>query len=429
MDVKYGPLEQQQKQTLGEEQTRARDTTGFYDQYLRQIAQHAQNVQSIGANAAQTGLGLQQGVTGLSQASLTGIQNPANADAAARGAQAGDLSGMASNAAAIRQSLVGSFVAQQAGQNAAAQDYADTQAHVVAPGQKLAGQAMAQGVVRKARDKITETTAERGADDALFRSNRRNDEAKNVLALQIAGVNAADKAADNTLATNTLKETTRSHKADEKEAAKKRRADERKAKANQKKADADALAKGHQPNQYGVPADQWAKWSSSHRTRWIADFKKQTSTATGKDGKGKTLTPQQKYDQDFFTKYHIKPATTVQVNHAKSDIASAKVWLKRLKDQGHGTERGRGRCSRPGSRRDLDHQGKDSVAVPKLDAVLIRAAMDMGSGATSARAPPTVSTARATASPGSASAPARPGKTPISTGTGNPAGSKGTGLG
>src|SRR4051812_985332 len=285
MDVKYGPLEQQQKQTLGEEQTRARDTTGFYDQYLRQIAQHAQNVQSIGANAAQTGLGLQQGVTGLSQAGLAGIQNPANADAAARGAQAGDLSGMASNAAAIRQSLVGSFVAQQAGQNAAAQDYADTQAHVVAPGQKLAGQAMGQGVARRAREKTTETPAERGADDALFRSNRRNDEAKNVLALQIAGVNAADKAADNTLAANTLKETTRSHKVDEKEAAKKRRADDRKAKANKKRADADARAKGHQPNQSGAPADQWAKWSSSHRTRWIADFKKQTSTATGKDGK------------------------------------------------------------------------------------------------------------------------------------------------
>src|SRR4051812_36951728 len=48
MDVRYGPRQQAEQRTLGEEQTRARDTGGFYDQYLRQVAQHSQNVQTIG---------------------------------------------------------------------------------------------------------------------------------------------------------------------------------------------------------------------------------------------------------------------------------------------------------------------------------------------------------------------------------------------
>src|SRR4051812_40335320 len=61
MTVKYGPRETQEKQTLGEEKNRARDTAGWYDQYQAAVAQHSRNVQAIGGMAAQTGLGLQQG--------------------------------------------------------------------------------------------------------------------------------------------------------------------------------------------------------------------------------------------------------------------------------------------------------------------------------------------------------------------------------
>src|ERR1044072_6294658 len=74
MTQKYAPLENQQAQALGEEQQRTRDVGGFYDQYLRQVAQHAQNVQAIGAQAAATGVNAQNAVTGLSQTRLAGIQ-------------------------------------------------------------------------------------------------------------------------------------------------------------------------------------------------------------------------------------------------------------------------------------------------------------------------------------------------------------------
>src|SRR3954462_1870032 len=39
MTQKYAPLENQQRQALGEERTRTRDVGGFYDQYLKQVAQ------------------------------------------------------------------------------------------------------------------------------------------------------------------------------------------------------------------------------------------------------------------------------------------------------------------------------------------------------------------------------------------------------
>jgi hypothetical protein len=203
MDVKYGPLEAAQKQGLAEEQTRGRDVAGFYDQYLRQIAAHSANVQAIGQQATNAGLGVQSGITGLANTDLSSINQAATASAGARGASAGDISQMANSAAAVRQSLVGSFVAQQAGQNAASQNYADTQAHVVAPGQKLGAQAMAQGRVRQAGQKIKDTTAQRGADTLTYRSERKADEAKMVLANQtlgakVEGAKASAKAAAST---------------------------------------------------------------------------------------------------------------------------------------------------------------------------------------------------------------------------------------
>jgi hypothetical protein len=167
MRVKYAPLETKEHKQLDMARNQQRDVGGFYDAYLRQVAQHA----------------------------------------------AGDLSQMASNAAAVRQALVGSFVQQQAGQNAAASNYADTQANVVAPGQKLGAQAMAQGRVRQVREDVTATARQKGADRQLYEANRRSDEAKNVLARQIASGNLADKAVDNALAATKVKEDIRHNKA------------------------------------------------------------------------------------------------------------------------------------------------------------------------------------------------------------------------
>jgi LysM repeat protein len=253
------------------------------------------------------------------------VQNPANADAAARGATAGNLAPMENQALAVRQALTGSFVAQQTAQNAAQQTYADTMANVVAPGQKLGAMAQQAGKAKLAQDDITQTARERGADETVYRADRKSDEAKQILALQIDGSLPPTRQPTTTLAQQRIKETHAHNQADESEAAKKRRADQR-------KADSDAAAKGHQPNQYGVPADQWAKWSSSHRQR-VIDASKASSA------KPKTLTPQQKYEQDFFKKYHVRPQSTAEV--AKTREQRFPAITKALSDLQRANKRGK----------------------------------------------------------------------------------------
>lgn len=275
---RYGLQEQRQQQTLGEAQAAKKDVVGpggFYDQYLAAVAQHAKNVGDIAAasNAAVGSIG--PAMTGLAGQDVAALQARTNADATARGmAPAGDVTNLASNALSVRQALAGSFMARQAAQNASTQGLADAQANVIAPAQKLTGANVAQGRIREAQKALTTTAAEKGAYAAGQRADKIADEQKSVLAMNIAaGKTAAEAAAD----AAKLKETTRSHKANEANAA-------ARIAATQAKADADAKAKGSKPNEYGVPADQWASWSTAHRKRWIADFK--NDTGSGKGGKG-----------------------------------------------------------------------------------------------------------------------------------------------
>jgi lipoprotein-anchoring transpeptidase ErfK/SrfK len=434
MDVKYGPLQQQQQTALGQEQARGRDLGGWYDQYLRAVAQHSQNVQGIGAQAGQIGLGLQQGVTGLGQAGLAMVQNPANADAAARGATAGNLAPMENQALAVRQALTGSFVAQQTAQNAAQQSYADTMANVVAPGEKLGAMAQQAGKAKLAQDDITQTTRQRGADETVYRAGRKSDEAKQILAQQTLTGGLTDKKTQTDLEQQRINETTRANRADESEAGKKRRADQR-------KADRDAAAKGREPNQYGVPADQWAKWSSSHRQR-VIDASKASSA------KPKTLTPQAKYEQDFFKKYHVRPQSTAEV--AKTREQRFPAITKALSDLQRANKRGKkltldeaGRLlsvGQPAGEIVITNKNKDLYPGEKVGskhktrkidaypAVLIRVIMDRQrmNGYISAT---TANRLHRSGYSVEQLGLKTQGKTPISTGTGNPASSTGTGLG
>lgn len=266
LDVKYGPLEAQQKQQTAEAQGYQRDIGGFYDQYLRQIAQQAANVRQIGAEANQAMAGLQGGVTGLATQDLRDIQAPANADAAARGMTAGNMAPLASNAAAIRQGILGSQGAQLATQGALASRYADTMANLVAPGQKLQGMAIAQDKVRQARQKQADTARERGAAGLTYQSERRTDEAKNVLAAQVAGVKAADTAADNAAARSTRRETKRHNQATERNTRAAARAKQQQA--------------GQKINKYGYTESDWQKMPTSQRRKIIA--------STGGSGSGKS---------------------------------------------------------------------------------------------------------------------------------------------
>lgn len=222
----YGPKLSAQRQAVGQAKTYARDVGGpggFYDQYLGELAKHTQNVTTAAQQANQAVGQLPGQVTGLAQADLSSLQGQANAGAAARGVTpAGNLAGMASDATAVRQAMAGSFGAQQAAQNAAAQNYADTLAHVVGATQKLSGQAVAAGKVRTARANVAETLGEKGAAVQKYKTETKADEAKNVLAMQIAsGKTAAELA--------TAAETARHHRAQERASSASTKAQLRKA--------------------------------------------------------------------------------------------------------------------------------------------------------------------------------------------------------
>jgi hypothetical protein len=204
--LEYGPQEADLQRTLGEQQQRERDTGSFYDQYLTQLRQNQANVDQARQQAAGQLAATQAGITGLGAANLTQLQNPAVADAQARGTQAADLTGLASSAAATRQALMGSFQAQQALQGAAADRYAGGIANVVGPGQKLQAQAQAAGKTADVRKQQTELTAKRSAADVAFRAGRRAEEAKNLLAESIAtGKTKADLAKANLASKTSIK--------------------------------------------------------------------------------------------------------------------------------------------------------------------------------------------------------------------------------
>lgn len=266
--LQYGGKIRAEKQDINQAHQYRSDIGSYYDDYLKQLAAHSHQAQQFGAAASNQITGLQQGVTGLSTADLTGMQGQANQDAAARGTTAGDTSQMASNATAIRQALVGTFAGQQAGVNAARNNYASSLAHVVGPGQKLQAQAQALGNERKARQALTDTRGDVGAFKQKYKTETRASEAKNVLAGQIAGLGAATKAA-------TLHETHRSHVADE-------RAARARIKAASKAATRAAQAKGQHVNAYGYTDAQWQRFTPAHRQR-IMKALKSTGKSTGKD--------------------------------------------------------------------------------------------------------------------------------------------------
>jgi hypothetical protein len=207
--VRYGDQERELQRRLGISEQTERDTGSFYDQYRAQLQQHQSNVQAYNAGAQAALAQTAAGVTGLAGTEAQAAQQQANQGANARGvAAAGDLTGLASQALQTRQALMGGFQGQQAMQGQAANQYASTQANVVAPGQKLGALAQARGRTTDVRRDVEALAGQRGAFDTQYRSERRADEAKNVLAQSVAGVNAAAKA-------TTARETARHHRATE----------------------------------------------------------------------------------------------------------------------------------------------------------------------------------------------------------------------
>jgi hypothetical protein len=142
--VRYGPQDAALGQQLGVAQQTERDTGSLYDQYRQALQQHSANISAFQAGAQQALGALQQGVTGLGQQSAVQMAQSAAPTQSAVAAPSGDLATLANQALAVRQAQAGTFGAEQALTGAAANTYADTQANVVAPGQKLGALAQAR---------------------------------------------------------------------------------------------------------------------------------------------------------------------------------------------------------------------------------------------------------------------------------------------
>src|SRR6185436_9326929 len=163
-------------------------------------------IQAYQAGAQQALQQTAAGITGLGSQEALQMQTQANQAAAQQGiAPAGDLSALANAAMATRQGVMGSFQGQQALTGAAVNQYADTQANVVAPGQKLAAVAQARGRTRDVQQKQADLATEKGAYNQQFRQERRQDEFKNQLAVQTLGANVAQDQAQAQVATQRIK--------------------------------------------------------------------------------------------------------------------------------------------------------------------------------------------------------------------------------
>jgi hypothetical protein len=264
-------------------------------------------------------------------------------------ASSGEANQAAANAARVRSAITGSFGSMLASQGANANTYADTLTHVVGPGQKLQGQAQAQGRVTKAKTDLTDLLKEKGAFRSQYESDARQSETKNVIAAQGLGLDVAQFKSDQDLARGVDPVTG-------------------KPLPKEKKPSPDTSALASNAAKYGYTLKQWRGMTPQQRQATIRKF-----GAKSKDGAGSPKSPQTQYANNFFKKYGVKPATTEQVNKARDSVQSAKGWLTRLRklhpdqDLGH-----LGDLIAAGQAGD-----KDNDAIPKHDRVMVRAAMDL----------------------------------------------------
>lgn len=184
--LKYGPAETQAGRDLASRQAAIGQTSGFFDNYLAELRAHEANQQQINAQSQAAMQGLAGSVQGLAQGDAQQVTQGNQGLQAATGVAPASVTQDASNASMLRQALTASFGSMLAGQGASAQGYADTLAHVVGPGQKVQGLTRAQGDVTRAQQAITDLASQKGSFRQQFENEFKQNEAKNVLAAQIA---------------------------------------------------------------------------------------------------------------------------------------------------------------------------------------------------------------------------------------------------
>lgn len=328
--VQYGLAGRELQNQQAREQAVGRDTAGWYDAYRRELQQHTANTALINQAAVGQIGQLGAGMRGLDQTALTAQQTAANTDAATRGASAANLGPEASNASLVRQQMLANFGVQQVGLGAAASRYADTNANVVAPTQKLQARAQSAQNVRDVGKKITDLKMEAGAFNQNYRDRRKADESKNVIAMSALKNDISNTAADNQQAAANAAETRRSHNLSASQSA-----------------------------------DRLAESTRSHRANETA-AQERIRIAREKAAAGTVR----------------KPATREAHAKIKSEIDEATVWIKRLRAKNpSGKIREVLATGRAAETKETEKDGKKSkkhvAAIPKLSKDAINAAYDL----------------------------------------------------
>jgi hypothetical protein len=190
--VKYAPSEQAIAEQLAQAVQQKTDTNVWYEDYKNRLQSYQQQVGAYQQGANDAMQHLQQGVTGLGQQDQSYVQQQ-QAGMPQGTAPVGASVGQNANAAlAVRQGIAGNFGVNQANTGAANNTYASNLANVVGPQQQLTALATKQGGINKVLKQKTALKGEEGAYNQEYRSNRRNDETKNLLAAGALGVNMSN---------------------------------------------------------------------------------------------------------------------------------------------------------------------------------------------------------------------------------------------
>lgn len=294
VSTRYGQAESEINQEIATRQKREGEVASYYDAYLKQLKDHQ-------ANAAAAQQQAQAQIAGLAN-----IQGPAAGAPQDTGNQA-----TAANAQAIREALLGAMKGALVEGGRAASSYADTLSTVVGPGQKLQAQVKAGENTQAARKTLTDLGREKGSYREQFIAQARDDETKNILSRQALDLDTTKADEDAAAGRATRREQRRSNRAKETNTAN----------AN-KQASADRKATGYgagRPgqNSFGYTYDEWNALTPAQRSKARA----------GKPKEGEKKSAQQRYDEQFYKKYGVKPASADAVRDGRDSIDAAGSFI------------------------------------------------------------------------------------------------------
>jgi hypothetical protein len=190
--VRYGPQEQAIAQQLTQAVQQKTDTNAWYEDYKTRLQSYQQQVGAYQQGAVDAMKSFQGGVTGLGQQDQQFVQQQQTGMPQGTAPVGASVGQNANAALAVRQGIAGNYGTNMGNIAQANNTYASNLANVVGPQQQLTAVAGKQAGINKVLTQKTALKGEEGAYNQQYRSTRRSDETKNLLAAGALGVNATN---------------------------------------------------------------------------------------------------------------------------------------------------------------------------------------------------------------------------------------------